>query len=137
MFAAGGEDDDDEPFDFESFVKMHEGNHKKEETEAVPERREVFENKYESSFEESIPETAAAGSIDRTTWGKIVYETEHLFPPLIGQLTGSVARIEGGTIYITLADKNLKIFVKEQMLGKFVTQAAASILGKEYKIKLD
>ncbi len=137
LFNSADDDaDDGEAFDFDAFMKKHEGNHKKNEDEQA-QPREVYENKYETSFEESIPESSAAGSIDKGTWGKIVYETEHLFPPLIGQLTGSVARIEGATIYITLGEKNLRVFVNEQMLGRFVSQAAGKILGKEYKIKLD
>ena len=94
-------------------------------------------NKYDELFEDTLPEDAGGDRIDNRTWGKIVLETEKLFPPLIGQLTGSAARIEGGTIYIKLGEKNLKVFVKEEILGNFVAKAAFTVLGKTYKIKLD
>ena len=94
-------------------------------------------NKYDALFEESLPEDTGKDRIDNRTWGKIVLETEKLFPPLIGQLTGSSARIDGGTIYIRLGEKNLKVFVNEQMMGNFVGKAAEGLLGKSYKIKID
>ncbi len=140
MFAAGGDDDSkDDGFDFDAFMKKHEGNHKKAEPENIPAPayEEPDLNKYDASFEESLPASTGKDSIDNRTWGKIVLETEKLFPPLIGQLTGSSARIEGGTIYIKLGEKNLKIFVNEQMMGNFVGKAAEMLLGKSYKIKIE
>ncbi len=134
-------DDADDSFDFDAFMKQHEGNHKKAEPEvtadvpAAPEEPDL--NKYDELFEDTLPQEAGANKIDNRTWGKIVLETEKLFPPLIGQLTGSSARIDGGTIYIKLGEKNLKIFVNEQMMGKFVGSAAQTVLGKSYKIKID
>ena len=140
MFSAGGDDDSkDDGFDFDAFMKKHEGNHKKAEPENIPAPayEEPDLNKYDASFEESLPASTGKDSIDNRTWGKIVLETEKLFPPLIGQLTGSSARIEGGTIYIKLGEKNLKIFVNEQMMGNFVGKAAEMLLGKSYKIKIE
>ncbi|MBO5395255.1 MAG: DNA polymerase III subunit gamma/tau [Clostridia bacterium] len=131
-------DDADDSFDFDAFMKQHEGNHKKAEPEiqpAAPEEPDL--NKYDELFEDTLPEDVGGDKIDNRTWGKIVLETEKLFPPLIGQLTGSSARIEGGTIYIKLGEKNLKVFVKEEILGNFVTKAAGTVLGKTYRIKID
>ena len=140
MFSADGDDDSkDDGFDFDAFMKKHEGTHKKAEPENIPAPayEEPDLNKYDASFEESLPASTGKDSIDNRTWGKIVLETEKLFPPLIGQLTGSSARIEGGTIYIKLGEKNLKIFVNEQMMGNFVGKAAEMLLGKSYKIKIE
>lgn len=140
MFSSGGDDDGkDDGFDFDAFMKKHEGNHKKAEpdTSYAPAYEEPDLNKYDASFEESLPASSGKDSIDNRTWGKIVLETEKLFPPLIGQLTGSSARIEGATIYIRLGEKNLKVFVNEQMMGNFVSKAAMTVLGKDYKIKID
>ncbi len=141
MFASSSDDDKDDGFDFDAFMKKHEGNHKKPEAEAesapAPAYEEPDLNKYDALFEESLPEETGKDRIDNRTWGKIVLETEKLFPPLIGQLTGSSARIEGGTIYIRLGEKNLKVFVNEQMMGNFVSKAAMTVLGKDYKIKID
>ncbi len=140
-FSDDGGDDADDSFDFDAFMKQHEGNHKKAEPEvqtaspAVPEEPDL--NKYDELFEDTLPEDNGGDKIDNRTWGKIVLETEKLFPPLIGQLTGSSARIEGATIYIKLGEKNLKVFVKEEILGNFVSKAAMTVLGKTYKIKLD
>lgn len=137
-FSDSGDDDADDSFDFDAFMKQHEGNHKKAEPQiqpAAPEEPDI--NKYDELFEDTLPEDVGGDKIDNRTWGKIVLETEKLFPPLIGQLTGSSARIEGGTIYIKLGEKNLKVFVKEEILGNFVSKAAAAVLGKTYKIKLD
>ncbi len=134
-------DDADDSFDFEAFMKQHEGNHKKAEPEitadapAAPEEPDL--NKYDELFEDTLPEDSGGNKIDNRTWGKIVLETEKLFAPLIGQLTGSSARIDGGTIYIRLGEKNLKIFVNEQMMGKYVGAAAETVLGKTYKIKIE
>ena len=140
-FSDGGDDDADDSFDFDAFMKQHEGNHKKAEPETAPVTASAPEepdlNKYDELFEDTLPEDVGGDKIDNRTWGKIVLETEKLFPPLIGQLTGSSARIEGGTIYIKLGEKNLKVFVKEEILGNFVSKAAAAVLGKTYKIKLD
>ena len=133
-------DDGDDSFDFDAFMKQHEGNHKKAEPvreEAPPPPAEPDLNKYDALFEESLPDDTGKDRIDNRTWGKIVLETEKLFPPLIGQLTGSSARIEGNTIYIRLGEKNLKVFVNEQMMGNFVGKAAEALLGKSYKIKID
>lgn len=134
-------DDADDSFDFDAFMKEHEGNHKKAAPEAEAPAPVADEgpdlNKYDELFEDTLPEDAGGDRIDNRTWGKIVLETEKLFPPLIGQLTGSSARIDGGTIYIKLGEKNLKVFVKEEILGNFVSKAAATVLGKTYKIKLD
>lgn len=137
-FSDDGGDDADDSFDFDAFMKQHEGNHKKAQVEtqpAAPEEPDL--NKYDELFEDTLPEDSGADKIDNRTWGKIVLETEKLFSPLIGQLTGSSARIEGATIYIKLGEKNLKVFVKEEILGNFVTKAAETVLGKTYKIKLD
>lgn len=168
---------DDEEFDFDAFMKEHEGAHKKQQSEDAPSFDEVppydeappfdevppfddappfnemppfddappFGNVQTMSVEERARAVNAASSvsseegqkIDNHTWGKIVLETEKLFKPLIGQLTGSRARISGNTIFITLGEKNLKLFVSEQMLGRYCGEAANFVLGKQYNIKLD
>ena len=92
---------------------------------------------YDELFEDTLPTEQVQGKIDNYSWGKIILETEKMFQPLIGQLTGSSARIVGNTIYIKLGEKNLKIFVNELMLGRYVTKAAETVLGKTYNVKLD
>ncbi len=141
MFAAADSAEADNGFDYNDFMAKHQGNAKKSAQPRYPVReREVQElNKYSATFEESLPEDKGddAGRIDNRTWGKIVLETESLFAPLIGQLTGSKARIEGNNIIITLGEKNLKIFVNEKMMDNYVGKAAFTVLGKEYRIKID
>lgn len=168
---AAGEDDDDDEFDFDAFMKEHEGAHKKAASEEefpfddvpppfdddapfddvtpfddAPPFGEAMPFDAPSPVREKPQRTAQVFSsedsdnsekIDNHTWGKIILETEKLFKPLIGQLTGSSARIVGNNIYIKLGEKNLKIFVNEQMLGKFCSEAAKTVLGKQYNIKLD
>lgn len=131
-------DTGDDDFDFDAFMKEHEGAHKKSEqpTQAA-ENPKPQENHYSQLFEESLPQNDAEDKIDNHTWGKIILETEKAFPPLIGQLTGSYARKVGNTIHIVLGEKNLKLFVNEQMLGKFVSKAAETVLGQTYNIKID
>ncbi len=140
MFSAASAAEGDSDFDFDAFMKKHQGAPKKPTPDPrypafAPEEPDL--NKYSATFEESLPEEGGEGRIDNRTWGKIVLETESLFTPLIGQLTGSRARIDGNYIIITLGEKNLKVFVNEKMMGNYVSRAAFTVLGKDYKIKID
>lgn len=136
---ASSDSSEDEEFDFDAFMREHEGAHKKTE-ETVPSNTEAppsAPNNYDALFEDTLPTEDVKDKIDNHTWGKIVLETEKLFPPLIGQLTGSSARIVGNTIHIKLGEKNLKVFINEKMLGDFVSKAAVTVLGKTYNVKID
>ena len=119
-------------------MREHEGAHKKSEnSESASSVVNETPNEYSELFEDTLPEDTGKDKIDNHTWGKIVLETERMFPPLIGQLTGSSARISGNYIHITLGERNLKLFINEQMLGKFVSQAALTVMGKNFNVKID
>lgn len=144
MFSQDKSVDDDDGFDFDAFMREHEGAHKKADKEDSPVASEnQVQNSsystvnYSQLFEETLPDNNAADKIDNHTWAKIILETEKAFPPLIGQLTGSYATIKGNVIHIVLGEKNLKLFVNEQMLGKYVSQSAEKVIGKTYNVKID
>lgn len=156
---ADDEGSDDDAFDFDAFMKEHAGNAKKDDSSAgdAGENGEEGDDDFVPPFDDSdappvdfediddiVPDTSKFENsdepgeiIEQKKWAKIIYETESSFPPLIGQLTGSHARIEGSYIHITLGDKNYKFIVREDVLFPRVAVAAKNVLGKEYKIKID
>ena len=131
---AGSDEPDDEPFDFEAFMKEHEN--KKSEAPAVS---PAATQPSAPSFDEprgAAPADDGESPIDARTWTQIVLGAEKRFAPLIGQLTDSAAYISGNVIHIRMENR-MKLFINRDYLSKYVSEAARETLGKQYQIKLD
>lgn len=160
------EETDDEPFDFDAFMQEHSngkpqtatnGNTAPSENDGDtdPEEDDVFPfgdddappeegegmslpfDAPEPKPKTAVYEPSEGTPIDAGTWTKIILTTERAFPPLIGALTNSAARIAGKTIFIRFGEKNLSVFVNESILSQYVRKAAAQVLNEEYNIKIE
>ena len=149
QFAAAGEDGDDEPFDFDAFMEEHQDRAKAKPAAAVPAPAAAPAQEEGLPFDAApAPRQSAAPSagyaeetegqpVDGATWGQVILGVEKRFPPMIGTLEDSTARIVGNTLRIRLREENLKLFVNRAYLEKYVNQAAQETLGRQFTIKLD
>ena len=130
--AADADEEDDEPFDFDAFMKEH-GNS----TATTPAASPTADSVPAKAPPFDAPAESAAEPIEKRTWTQIVLGAEKKFAPLIGILTGSSASVTGSTIHIQLAESSMKLFVNRDYLSRYVSEAARDTLGKQYQIKLD
>lgn len=129
---AAEDDDDDEPFDFDSF--MQEYGH--ENSDDIEDNTENGDRKADVLAPSSEP-GEKPGRIDNREWVRIILAAEQNFKPLIGQFTNSSGYILGETVFVCPANKNIKKFVPESVLDRYFAPAVRSVLGKDYKVKYE
>lgn len=112
---AAEEETDDAPFDFDAFMQEYAGS-----ADPAP-----------------SPAEAAAGAVDPRAWASVVLDTEHAFPPLTGQLSGSSARIAGNTLFVHLAEKKVLAFFDESLVISKLQPVVGRTLGRKYEIRFE
>lgn len=162
LFAEADDGEEDEPFDFDAFMAENDkGTPEHDSASAdLPDYADDFPPPIDDfdappadgeamPFDEPKPAPAPARPaltqpsddpgtpVEPRTWLKIILATERAFPPLIGTLTDSTARMSGNTIRVRLREKNLALFTNEEFLSRFASQAASEILNGNYTVKLD
>ncbi len=148
------EETDDEPFDFDAFIKEHSGNAGNEPAQEEPPSPapapapapaqsapvQPAEETKTSDPSLRIPSSelrTPEGQVDSRKWLKVVADTEASHPPLINQLTGSRARIVGDVLSVCLADPKIKMFINEDLVRSKLAPVAERILGRRYDIRFE
>ena len=161
-----GSEEDDEPFDFDSFMNEHAAEQAQQsflpqeappeeappEEEALPGQQSFLPMEEEEPQPEPAPpqpapaphipaqpkKTAApGGSVDKALWLNVVRSTERSFLPLIGKLTGSVARVLEGVLVVKLADPKIRMMMDEAVAAEKLQPFVKQYLGETYNIKFE
>ena len=142
---------DDEPFDFDAFIKEHSGKTGNEPAQketpspvpvsvpapAQPAPAQPAAETKTPNAELRTPSSTPDGQVDARKWLKVVADTEASYPPLINQLTGSGARVLGNVLSVRLADPKIKMFFNEDLVKSKLAPIAERILGRRYEIKFE
>lgn len=133
-------EEDDEPFDYDAFMKEYGG---KAEAAPAPAAESPVQNTSAAAKPAQTPPTpapsapAAQGNVDKSTWIRVVAETERSYRPLTSKLTGSRARIAGNVLLVTLADPRIKTFLDETVAAENMAPFVLKHLGASYEIKFE
>ena len=128
------EETDDEPFDFDAF--MRENDKKGEKSNgAASEPAVAFAPPPERS--QTSSSTEASGEVDKRKWLNVILEVEKSCKPLTGMLTGSTVRTAGNTLIVKPSSPKIKMFFDDAFISSKIAPCAESVLGKHYDVKLE
>ncbi|MCH5198026.1 MAG: DNA polymerase III subunit gamma/tau [Oscillospiraceae bacterium] len=128
------EETDDEPFDFDAFMRENQNKTAPVENKSIIPASEKIEP------DEPKPVNrvqTADGAVDKHRWVNVIYEVEKTFKPLTGMLAGSQARISGDVLIVRPAEPKLRMFFDDAFIASKISPCAEAVLGKHYDIKLE
>jgi len=130
---------DDEPFDFDAFMRenVNRSAPAGDAPPSAPEEKSVQEEKSAPEASAPLPSPVSTGEVDSRKWLKVILEVEKACNPLTGMLTGSQARVSGNMLYVKIANPKVRKFFDDNFIASKIAPCAERLLGQRFDVKLE